>query len=462
MRNKKGALLFFAIGIMQICWLYAWASFTMTSIFHRPFPLPEAIGTFGLGALLTLLSLGRGWRVIYILTLHAFGIAFVILRIIYVTDVWPESFFNQTWILDLMKWQRDPMGWLLLAIALFWGMVFWIKGITFTRGPKTYRSIAAGFDLGIAAFLALMLIKLAILKKGGINIQDPLTVPLLFPFFTFGLLALGLARNRSDALKDYLPGFRGIGILLSFAGAILLFGTGLVSLFLPYLTAAAEVSYGVLKKGAEPLGPILISILRFLFMSGRIRLSGTAGESHSGWAGSTEAGWWDKFLEPILWGLGIFAGLILLAGVGFVVYFLMRWLFSRTSASKKKEAPWGQVLIWLAKIRALYTYYWGRMLIKIRALKNATVFYAQLLSWGRHSGLPLLLSETPLEYGLRLKKYFPTLRSEIDLIIEIFNMEVYGGIAHRDDQLSMVQLAWRRLRSPVHWPSRLKIRILRP
>ena len=49
---------------------------------------------------------------------------------------------------------------------------------------------------------------------------------LLFPFFLFSLLAVGMARNRSSAQRDFLSGYRGIGMIVSFAVVVLAFGTG--------------------------------------------------------------------------------------------------------------------------------------------------------------------------------------------------------------------------------------------
>ena len=61
MKKDRGALLFLAHGAMELSWRYAWATFLMTSIVHRPFPLPEAIGTFFLAATLSLVVRGIGF-----------------------------------------------------------------------------------------------------------------------------------------------------------------------------------------------------------------------------------------------------------------------------------------------------------------------------------------------------------------------------------------------------------------
>jgi hypothetical protein len=102
------------------------------------------------------------------------------------------------------------------------------------------------------------------------------------------------------------------------------------------------------------------------------------------------------------------------------------------------------------------------MMRRVKGYKGAVQLYAALRMWGRHSGFPHFLSETPREYGLRLKNRFPSLAKEIESIIEAFNQEVYAEIILTEKQLSQVRFALRRLRSPIHWPSRLKSWFLQP
>jgi hypothetical protein len=66
------------------------------------------------------------------------------------------------------------------------------------------------------------------------------------------------------------------------------------------------------------------------------------------------------------------------------------------------------------------------------------------------------LSETPAEYGLRLKKHFPSLAGEIEGIVAAFNLAVYGEIVLDDARMNLARASWRRLRSPRYWPARLK------
>jgi hypothetical protein len=305
-----------------------------------------------------------------------------------------------------------------------------------------------------------------LLLKGGIEVRDPAPEFLVFPFFIFSLLAVGLARNSSNAQRDFLSGYRGIGVLMSFTTVILAFGAGLVLLFMPYLSAAAEVGYGVLKSAAGPLSPLMVRVLRFLFFRSQLRqdaASSSPGGDEAGFITSGESSWWSELVEKVLgWGLlglGTLMGLILCA-LG--TWYLLGWLFSRTPRTQGGHFRW-KLMLWWAKRQ------WSTLVLgvqwaaqRIRGYCDVLQLYQALLGWGSRSGLPHLLSETPAEYGSRLNEQFPSLTKEIEAIVGAFNLVVYGEVALDDEQMTQVRLSWRRLRSPRYWPSRLKSWFLQP
>lgn len=462
MKNRNKYLLILACSGMELAWLYAWAAFIMTCSVHRPFPLPEAIGTFALAAIFTTAAQGRGWRVIQIIGLQVLGFILAALRIIYVFNYRSEPFLNSEWVIDFFKRPREPLEWLIFFLILFWVLVFWIGGVTLARRSTSHLTICSRFDLGVAAFFLLLLIELLMRVKGGIEVQDPTTELLLFPFFVFGLMAIGLARNRGSGQRDYLSGYREIGVILSFTFVVLLFGTGLVLLFLPYLTLAAEMGYGMLKSVTEPLGPIFVSIVRFIFGYRRSRPiigSVAPGEDKGEALPPVESSWWTEFLSFGLLGL---IGLFFLALAGLGLWYLFRWLLSRTSSSKDPHRKINLFSLWIARIRLILSFFWSRILLMVQGRKGTVQLYASLLGWGHHSGLPHFASETPNEYGLRLGRRFPVLKKEIRVITKAFNQEVYGEMVPEEQQLKIAQLAWRKLCSPLHWPIRLRSLVLQP
>ena len=466
MRSDRGRLLFLAHGGMEFAWLYGWATFLMTSIVHRPFPLPEAIGTSLLAAALTLVIRGMGLRVISVLGLQVLGFLLAASRIVYAFNYRAYPYFGRGWLVEFTGRARDPLEWLILVTILIFALIFWVGGVTLARRSALYLTICSRFDLGVAAFFCLFLVKFLLLAKGGIEVRDHTPELLLFPFFIFSLLAIGLARNRSSARRDFLAGYRGIGVLASFTVVVLAFGAGLVLLFMPYLSAAAEVGYGVLKSAAGPLSPILVRVLRFLFFRSRLRqdaASGSPGGDEAEFITPTEGGWWSELVEKILgWGLlglGTLIGLILCA-LG--MRYLLRWLFSRTPRTEGGHFQWQLALWWVQRQWAALVMGLQRVVQRLRGYRDVLQLYRALLKWGRRSGLPHLLSETPAEYGSRLRKQFPSLTGEIGVIVGAFSLVVYGEVALDDERMTQAKLSWRRLRSPRYWPSRLKSWFLQP
>ncbi len=461
MTTGEGFLLFLVRAGMELSWLYAWATFLIMSILHRPFPFPEAIGTFGLAAVLTLLSGGKGWRIIEILLVQVFGFALAALRTFYVVYSSPYSFFSLSWIEVFFRMPRTPLDWVILVLIFILALLFWISGVSLARRPASYATLCSRFDLGLAAFFVLFLTKFLILEKAEGAVDTSSSSFFLFPFFLFSLLGIGLVRNWSSASKDFLPGYRGIGVISSFTLVVLLFGAGLVLLFLPYLTWSAEVGYSILKTVAKPLGPILVSILRFIFMGGNIRQEASSSRGEPGPELSpspVETSWWSDLLEKILgWGLMGILALLLLVVCGIALFYLFRWLFSRTSATAKSRRQRRLFPSWAERLRTFLLSCWQALLRRAKGYQRAFQLYGALLTWGRHSGLPHFLSETPSEYGIRLKDRFPALNREIGLVVEAFNQEVYGEIFLDEERWAAARLAFRKLCSPIHWPARLKI-----
>jgi hypothetical protein len=139
-----------------------------------------------------------------------------------------------------------------------------------------------------------------------------------------------------------------------------------------------------------------------------------------------------------------------------ILSLIFRWLFSKTPVNQESQSPWYSIVGWTEKLRRFIYSCWGWLVRRIRGYKGAIQLYLALLAWGRHSGLVHSLSETPKEYGFRLKNRFPILTEEIELIVESFNKVVYGEMNLGEHQSELTQTAWRRLRSPRHWPLRFR------
>ncbi len=455
MSKNRGALLFLAHGGMELCWLYACTTFLLTVIGQRPFPLPAAIATFFLAAALNRVLRGMGLRVISILVLQTMGFLLTASRIVYTLNFRAYSYFGKGWIAEFLGKTRDSQEWLLLLIILISVLIFWLAGVAFARRSSTYLSICTRFDYGVTAFFCLFVIKSLLLVKGGIAAKNPAPMLLLFPFLTFSLLAIGLARNSDRAQKNFLAGYRGIGMLLSFTALFLALGAGLVLLFMTYLSAAAEAGYGVLKSVTGPLLPVLERVLLFLFakLPEQNALFSKTMRDETPTIPPGESSAWSESLAWVLFGLVLLIGLIFCV-LG--IWHLLRWLISRTPKEKRKSIHWQLMLWWAQRLWTALGSGLKWAVLKFTGYRDPVQFYRAFLKWGRRSGLPHLLSETPGEYGTRLKRQFPSLNRDIGRIVEAFNLVVYGEVNLDDEQMTLVKLSWKRLRSARHWPARLK------
>jgi hypothetical protein len=459
MKKDRGALLFLAHGGMELSWRYAWATFLTTSIVHRSFPMPEAVGTFLLAAILSLVFRGAGLRVVAVAGIHILGFLLAASRILYTFDYRTYPYFDKEWLVLFLGRSRDSLEWLILVIIVIIAVFLWVAGVALARRPAAYRTTCTRFDCGVGAFFLLFIFKSFLLLKAGIELKDSAPVLMLFPFFILSLLAIGLVKIRSNEQRDFLSGYRGIGVLVSFTLVVIAFGTGLVLYFMSYLNAAAEAGYGVLKSAAGPLGPVLVRIILFIF--GRRKqpepVFPSTDRDEAQYIPSGESSRWGELVQAILgWGLlglGILIGLIL-GALG--TWFLIRWLISRTSKEERKPIDWLRALFWVQRLWAAMGMGFKLVLERLKGYRDAVQLYRAFLKWGRRSGLPHLLSETPDEYGVRLTKRFPALAGDIREIIETFNLVVYGELVLDDTQITLARRSWKRLCRPRYWPARLK------
>lgn len=456
MKPAKQTLLVLSCGGMEITWRYAWAFFLSLLILNRPFPLPETLAMFTMASLATTLAGTRAWRMYQSLALHIFGFTIAALLTTYRLYYQHGPFFSISWIRDWFKQLQEPQQWLIQLLIFTCLLLFWLGARAMVKRSQNYFPVCLQFDKGLGALFLLLLIKFMVQEKGGILLEDPVTHYLLFAFFTFSLIAISLARNQSDVQKTFRPGYHSIGIVLGFVSIVLIGSAVLIVVFLPYLTDMADSAQSILKETTEPIGPVVVKIIRFIFSIGRyrrdIKLSGTSDSIGDQLYPDSKIGW-TQSLGWILLGV---IGLIALGGCGYLIYLLVRRLLKRNTMNKSRHQPMVLISMLLSMIGAVCRGVWNGLLFLLKKIDSAAAVYAGMLGWGRRSGLPADASETPIEYGARLKQSFPRLTTEIEMIIEAFNREIYGQIPPDGNDLSRIQSAQRRMRNPRHWPSRMR------
>jgi hypothetical protein len=464
MTPGKKTLLILARAGMELSWRYPWVGFLMLLICHRVFPLFETFGAFVTAAVLNRLFAHTNWRLYQRLFLEGVGLAFFSLLILY--RLWYASvpFFSFTWLSVFFQDSTEQPHKSVLLLILFCLLLIWRGGRMLVKSPMDYHHVCIQFDKGIGLFMLLLLIKFLIQEKAGVFVNGLAMGFLVCAFFLFSLLSIFLVRKQPVLEKFFLTGYHGIGITLSLASLMILFGSAATFFFYPALTQVADSLQALLKDASGPMLPLLVAILVFFFAPGKMRDDvGELAESlsdMSGFSPPTVGKWESLLLKGISLGLMAVMGIIAAGLCGLLIRYLLRLLLKQNTQNRSQLS-----LAWLRDaagwLMSLPVRVWRKFLSWLESAQSAGAVYSGLLAWGRHSGVHLLPGETPAEYGNRLAHHFPDLVDEIDGIIDAFNRETYGQIRIDRDVLLHLCSAQRRMKRIKYWPSRLKICFLR-
>ena len=360
---------------------------------------------------------------------------------------------------NIGDWEKPHLTKLFLLACL---LLLWTGARAMVKRSADYFNVCLQFDRGTGALFLMLLIRFIVEIKGGPHLADPVTHFLLFAFFTFSLIAISLSRNESEVDRVYRPGYHGIGMVLSSTALFLAAGAIFIALFLPYLAQMADSAHLALKKTTAPMGPVLVSIIRFIFSVGRYRQEMErqifSGSSADQLLSDTEIRWAQGFG----WLLVAVIGLITLWLCSYLICLLLKWLLDRKRPDRAAGIDLNPFTRLLAVIGAIFQLILGGLVFLLKRIDSAAAVYASMLRWGRRSGLPAAASETPLEYGCRLMRRFPQLQTEIELIVKAFNREIYGQVRANKKILTSIQRAQRRMRNPRYWPLRVKAWFVSP
>jgi hypothetical protein len=461
MSRLKSILISLAALSMELCWMYMWAMFCSVAAVGRPFPFFEGICTFLAAVFLTRLSAGKGWRVLGILVLHAFVFTVVALRIIYAAYFSEYTFFGSAWLSKLFSGPHGFVQWFGYVIVLLSAVMFWIGGVMFAKRPRTYFAVCSRLDIGLMSFFCLFVLKLILLAKGGVKIDNPASGAMIFSFFLFSFFTIGMVRLKNNGLKTFLPRYRGAGIVTGFAVTVIAFGGGLILFFMSGLSATAQAALRVLKAAVGASSPYMERMLHMFFLRSPLRPE-TASSSPKG--GSTSAMgwskgiWWIDLVEKAFgWTFAIIIGALILAVMGMMIFLVLKLFLSRGKVDERGVSHLKRVLVLIKELCAALRGIMQIMKRLANGYQKAADLYKGLRLWGGRCGLAPAVHETPLEFGDRLQGRFPQLAAEIDLIIDAYNQETYGEKHFTKDELRQASRVWRKLQSPLLWPVRFKV-----
>jgi len=457
--NTQKNVLIFSSGGMILSAFYACTSFIFASISQKPISLSEAGVILFMAALITSIHSQRGWPRIFVIALHTWGMLFAFLRLCHNYYRLEPSFWWFQWVQDFLMLERPAAGWFVLILILFCISILWFYGIRLVTRPTDQTTISHRFDSGLGFLLILLVIKLVIAAKGvSIPVEHSATRPII-SFIILGLFSLGMVRNSSPSQVGGITYFKGVGIAMSFTIIILMLGGGLFILFLPEFQSLAETSADLLKKLKNPMEQFVIFITSVYLESGFRR------KSEPQLTGDylptlNKSGGELGILHYLFIGITI---VILLSVAGFILYRLIkwliskiRWLFSETAEERDKRGLWELLLSCILAATRILSTLWVKIFYLPDTSSAAEKYYRRLLRWGRISGLSHTVFETPKEYGIRLGHLFPQIEKEIRLIVNLHDEAVYGGISPDNHQLSRARLAFRKIRNPLLWFTRIK------
>ncbi len=458
---RSGKFLLLLAGIMELSWIYGWADFLVPVLLRRPFNVIGGFAVMAIAYFFTRLSFGKGWRIIWIVLLQCAG--FVCGSFIMMHHAFYGSYalFDGMWVRHLFGASKDPFAIFSIFMHLMLGVIFWWAGMGLARRPLSYTVMCRRFDLGLAAFFALFLFKLLLAVRGGTTPATFVDVSLAVIFLLCGLCAVGLARSEGSAKKEYIAGGRRVGVFVTFASAVVVAAGCLTLLFLSQGQLFAEAGWKVFSGAGNMLGPIFVSVMRFLFTN-RIREGSAPGQkSGPGPDASGASGRWAGWMESVELALAWFIVVLIVLAVLFLMVYLVIFLFKYMSSKSgvNERGPGSGNMPGLPDLLKRILRVCRDIIDRVRGGRRAETarsLYGALLRWGRRSGLARSACETPSEFGMRLKVLFPVLAAEIDAVVNGFNREVYGGTVLGRGELGVLRASLRRMASPRWWPLRAR------
>ena len=454
----------FFTGCMTFSWMIVWVSFITAPILGKRFSLLDALASFILAAVIAAGSRNYRLRNYQMIGLHLVGMTIMLARSFYISFFSTEDFFSNIWLDALASKVGNLNGFLTVLLVVVCIIAFWWAGAKLGRKSINYMVVCNRFDFGLTSLFALLLIQFILVTRGGLSIAAPPDAFYVYSFFLCGLSAIGLARHDSAANRKFLPGLRGIAALLLMV-FVMLAATGVMAKFAPpVLAPMAEDGYVVVKTVARPLGSIITRFLVFIFRRDfdyKAEMHGTSGSTGDLLPAETNSwGFWLARLLAEGLTLLLFVGAMVI--FGFALWRLVRWLMVRAQCpaiTPRQRSKWAEILyaiwIWLH-------HQWRAIKMQISGPVHIGHLFAALQIWGRFGGVGRNKWETPEEYANRLSARFPQLNKDIHTIVGFYQHHFYGERKLDIDSLIASYAAWRRLKSPQHWPARWRALFDRP
>jgi hypothetical protein len=376
-----------------------------------------------------------------------------------------------------------------IIVAFLFGIYLIWRGISVGRQPNAFSDLYRRFIIGLAAVIVILILwGFAGEKQGDVWGSVGLEIIL---FFGSGLLALAIAnletlrielQEHQEATSSFTR--RWISMLVILVVAIIGLSTALVSIFSTNTAGTITHFLGNLWDWLVtgiiyllyPIGfvaQVLIYVGQFL-----LKLFGVNTPPPQEITGPID---WSKMmqgqqpsqipealLQILKWGA-------IIAVIGLIVFFLVRALTRYWQAKTEEGVEETNETLWSWKVFSMdlksvlaWLFRWLPRRKRKPAATSISVFdpasvsadpdriysireiYQALLWEGRQSGTPRRQSETPYEYGKRLKQYNHEISDELDNLTEAYILERYGQVNPEAQKVSWINRLWRSLRAKFH------------
>jgi hypothetical protein len=444
---------------MMLSCFFACTTFVLAYLSHAPISPAKAAWIMLLVTIITRIHHQKGWRRIYVFSLHIGGFLLASSWLFHSYYRIETHFLHFAWIEEFLGLERGGGEWLGLILMLFGIGILWFLGTRLGTQPTDRTTISHRFDLGLACFLALLLIKLIIAVKEGVVPFPHPTIKAIVTYIIFGLFSMGLVHIRRDPQTAGTSYLKGIGIVMSFTTIALVLGGGLVILFLADLQILAQTGADLLKTTVKPLEDILIALSNIFFTSGILLKTGE--ESTGDYFVTIDRSGGDLGILHYLF-IGIFSAIVLMMAA-YIIYDLLKWLFRlikwlfrKTAGGKGERNFWNLLLSGVLAVKRTLSILWAEIFHPPDTSVTTERIYRHLLRWGQFSGLKHMASETPKEYGIRLEYRFPRVEKEFRLIINLHDEALYGCLSPNSHQIARTKFALKKIRNPLLWLARIK------
>jgi hypothetical protein len=451
-------ILFFSSGGMMLCWAYTLLAFLLTCFSQPALSLIDSAGILFSASIVSHWEAGKTRTRMTPIGIHLAGLLMSTLWLCHGYYGIKTAIWRPGWVGAFFSLERGVAAWFLLVLMVSFACALWFLGKRLAGHPPSRTTIHHRFDFGLACFLFLFLIKLLIAVKGGTIAPAHCFIRFFLIFIVLGLFSMAAVNLHGGTRNNGATYIRGIGVVASFTVVILVFVGSLTMLFLPELQSMAETGAGLLKTLKEPLEMAIVALYRFSFSVGRphAQESGTGNPLPSTGVPGKELG----IFHYLFIGFTI---LVLTMMAVFLIYCFVKWLWSRIVALFSDEIAAGESLGIIDTLWLFFRGAWRLLMLRLKrvsgrpdplyAIKSV---YLGLLRWGRSSGVPHQLSETPREYGMRLVGRFPRVKKEIEDIIHAHESVFYGNTLPNSHMATKAGKALKRMANPALWFARIR------